>query len=314
MVAHRDVYGVLGNRARDCCDNPSRVHDCCPAGLLLISATATIGTAVATIARTPSRERLPSTGGDFTIPSMPRSLRLPRYEISNRIAVYVDDDGTNYSIVLTTPPPWSSDPTFFSVEGALVRTRPTAADNRLAVRSRTPGSHQQRNLAAGDNTGDEFTDCAFVSAPCHASQPANGNASFAPAGTEWVDAPAGTVTFCNPSPLTSNPGTLSPHRNQALSPRQQRRLNERTTVLRRSGGCWSSDPPGFVVVALVTATADVSGTFLFAALSPTHRRTNTDLHLCGQPRKRLLRSACALALVIASQHRAATARSREHVP
>ncbi len=258
-------------------DNPGdEFTDVLPAGLTLVSASATSGTAIATFGTNTVtwNGTLAQLGGAVTI-TIQATVNggTQGTQISNQGTVSYDSDGngTNEATMLTDDPAvgGASDPTVFQVGGAQLSATKTVTGTFTAGGSVTYTiTIGNAGVSASlDNAGDEFTDTLPAGLSVSSAVATSGTASTAGNTVTWNGSvPAGgSVTLTIQASIAAGTAVGTTFSNQGtLNYDADLNGSNETTILTDDpavGG--AADPTDFVTFgAAISATKTVAGAFV----------------------------------------------------
>jgi uncharacterized repeat protein (TIGR01451 family) len=254
----------------------SEFVDVLPSSLTLVSASASSGTAVATVGTNTVTwdGSIPAINGSVTITITATINSVsPTTVISNQGTINFDSDanGSNEGSRLTDDPSVGglTDPTSFTVVGATVTGTKTVAGTFASggAITYTVTLTNTGNATAADNAGNEFTD-VLPSSLTLVSASATSGAALATVGTNtvtWSGAipPAGSVTITiNATVNTVSPGTVVSNQGSISYDSDGNGSNEATGVTDDPSVGGATDPTSFTVdAAVVTGTKTVTGTY-----------------------------------------------------
>ena len=246
--------------------------DVLPAGLTLVSATATAGTAAPAGNTVTWDGALAPLGGSVTITiTATVNPGTQGSTISNQGTVSFDSDnnGTNDATKLTDDPGvgGASDPTSFTVGNAVLSATKTVAGafHVGGTVTYTIVLANSGNTASPDDAGNEFTDVLPASLTLTGASATGGTAAMAGNTVTWNGSvPAGgSVTITLTATINSGAqGTTISNQGSVSYDADLDGSNETTVPTDDPSVGGASDPTSFTVgVASVTATKTVAGTF-----------------------------------------------------
>jgi uncharacterized repeat protein (TIGR01451 family) len=246
--------------------------DTLPAGLTLVSASATSGTAATAGSTVNWDGSLAPLGGSVTITiTATVNSGAQGTSISNQGTVSYDSnsDGTNDATVSTDDPgvAGAANPTVFAVgNAALTATKTVAGAFHVGgTVTYTVVISNSGNTASPDNAGNEFTDVLPASLTLVSASATGGTAASAGNTATWNGSvpAAGSVTITITATInTGAQGTTISNQGSVSYDADLNGSNETTVLTDNPAVGGASDPTSFTVgIATVSATKTVTGAF-----------------------------------------------------